>query len=289
MSIYFEQFAHQTDFKTSENWVVLSPIEKQIKEKIEAIGTPLKEWDININYGIKTGFNEAFIITGKRRKELIDEDPKSDEIIRPILRGRDIKRYSYDFADLWIINTHNGIKEKGLKRIEIGDYPAIKNHLEQFLPQLKKRADKGGTPYNLRNCAYMEDFYKQKMVWKRVGSILRFSYDETGALALDSTCFATGHHIKYLVTVLNSRFGKYLMKDSPKTGTGDLLISVQAIEPLQIAIPTKEGLVEIEMLFENIFSTNQIELILQLESRINSIIYRLYDFNQEEIQFIELQ
>jgi len=226
-----------------------------------------------------------------KKDELIASDPKSAEIIRPLLRGRDIKRYSYEFADLYIITTFPSLK------IDIEQYPAVKQHLISFgYDRLKQTGDRGSRKKTNNQwfetqdtIAYWEDFYKQKMVWKRVGSILRFSYDETGALALDSTCFATGHHIKYLVTVLNSRFGKYLMKDSPKTGTGDLLISVQAIEPLQIAIPTKEGLVEIEMLFENIFSTNQIELILQLESRINSIIYRLYDFNQEEIQFIELQ
>src|SRR5690554_1245067 len=165
MSIYFEQYAHQTDFKTSESWVVLSPIEKQIKQKIEAIGTPLKEWDISINYGIKTGFNEAFIITSEKRKELIDEDPKSAEIIRPILRGRDIKRYGYDFANLWLINTHNGIKEKNIKRIDIEDYPAIKNHLNKYYSQLVKRSDKGDTPYNLRNCAYMEDFFRPKVIY----------------------------------------------------------------------------------------------------------------------------
>src|SRR5690606_7827281 len=247
LSIYFEQYAHETEFKTSESWVVLSPIEKQIKEKIEAVGTPLKEWDININYGIKTGFNEAFIITGEKRKELIEEDPKSAEIIRPILRGRDIKRYGYDFADLWLINIHNGIKEKNINRIDIEDYPSIKKHLDQYYTQLEKRYDKGDTPYNLRNCAYMEDFYSQKIVWKRVGSILRFSFDDKGAFALDSTCFATGGiYIKYLVMILNSKFGKYLMKDSPKTGTGDLLISVQAIEPLQIPIPNKSDLEKIE-------------------------------------------
>lgn len=102
-------------FKTYESWIVLSPIEKQIKEKIELTGTPLKKWNISINYGIKTGFNEAFIIDGDKRKKLIDIDPKSEEIIRPILRGRDIKKYGYKFADLWLINTHNGIKEKGAK------------------------------------------------------------------------------------------------------------------------------------------------------------------------------
>ncbi|HAO29511.1 MAG TPA: type II restriction endonuclease, partial [Chryseobacterium indologenes] len=161
MSDYFRQNAINSTFLNSESWVILSSIEQNIKTKIEAIGTPLKDWDIKINYGIKTGYNEAFIIDDVKRKELIDEDPRSAEVIRPILRGRDIKRYSYDFANLWLINTHNGIKEKDIKRVEINDYPAIKKYLSQFYLQLEKRTDKGDTPYNLRNCAYMEEFYRQ--------------------------------------------------------------------------------------------------------------------------------
>ncbi|WP_042007104.1 hypothetical protein, partial [Capnocytophaga canis] len=90
------------------------------------------------------------------------ERQKTDELIRPILRGRDIKRYGYDFADLWLINTHNGVKEKAIKPINIEDYPAIKSHLNLYYDKLKKRADKGDTPYNLRNCAYIEEFSKQK-------------------------------------------------------------------------------------------------------------------------------
>ena len=127
-------------FDSSESWVILSEIEQRIKAKIEAVGTPLKDWDIQINYGIKTGFNEAFIINGEKRKELIAQDPKSAEIIRPILRGRDIKRYGYEFADLYLINTHNGVKEKGIKRINIEDYPAVKAHLDLFYPQLEKKS-----------------------------------------------------------------------------------------------------------------------------------------------------
>src|SRR5690606_37959945 len=177
LSDYFRQNANLTEFNNSESWVVLSPIERQIKEKIERIGTPLKDWDIRINYGIKTGFNDAFIIDGAKRKELIEEDPKSAEIIRPILRGRDIKRYAYDFADLWLINTHNGVKEKGIKRINIEDYPAVKKHLDQYFPQLEKRADKGDTPYNLRNCAYIEDFFSPKIIWKIIGDQMAFSID----------------------------------------------------------------------------------------------------------------
>jgi hypothetical protein len=134
---------------------MLTPIEQRIKAKIEAIGTPLKDWDINIYRGILTEYNEAFIIDGKKNDELIAEDPKSAEIIRPILRGRDIKKFVYDYADLWLINTHNGIKEKGVIPINVNNYPAIKKHLDNFYPKLAKRADKGDTPYNLRNCAYM--------------------------------------------------------------------------------------------------------------------------------------
>ncbi|HTO36193.1 MAG TPA: Eco57I restriction-modification methylase domain-containing protein, partial [Flavobacterium sp.] len=126
LSDYVRQNTNFTEFSNSESWVVLSPIEKQIKEKIERIGTPLKDWDIRINYGIKTGFNDAFIITGEKRKELIEQDPKSEEIIRPLLRGRDIKRYSYEFADLYLITTFPSLK------IDIKQYPAVKQHLMSF-------------------------------------------------------------------------------------------------------------------------------------------------------------
>jgi methylase of polypeptide subunit release factors len=166
LSVFIRQSSVKCGFGT-DSWVVLSPIEQRIKAKIEAVGTPLKDWDIQIYRGILTGYNEAFIIDGKKKDELIAEDPKSAEIIRPILRGRDIKRYGYEFADLWLINTHNGIKEKGIKPINIEDYPAIKKHLDKYYPKLEKRADKGDTPYNLRHCAYMEDFYTKLGLYMR--------------------------------------------------------------------------------------------------------------------------
>ena len=149
-------------FHDEESWVILSPIEQSIKRKIEEVGTPLKDWDINIYRGILTGYNEAFIISGDKKAELLaacatkEERVKTDALIRPILRGRDIKRYHYDFADLWLINTHNGVKDKGVSRINIDDYPAIKMHLDQYWDDIVSRADIGDTPYNLRNCAYMD-------------------------------------------------------------------------------------------------------------------------------------
>ena len=228
LSDFVRQNAIVSDFSNTDSWVILSPIEQSIKRKIEAVGTPLKDWDIQINYGIKTGFNDAFIISTEKRDEILakcaddDEREKTAELIRPILRGRDIKRYGYDWAGLWLINTHNGIKGK-LERIHIEDYPAVKAHLDQYWDKISTRADKGDTPYNLRNCAYLDDFSKPKIVWKRIGSILRFSYDGRGCFGLDSTCFASGSQLAYLACVLNSKIGHYLLKDSPCTGTGDLL------------------------------------------------------------------
>lgn len=118
----------------SEPWVILSPIEQSIKEKIEKYGTPLKDWNIHIYRGILTGCNEAFIIDEAKKEELIKKDPKSAEIIRPILRGKDIKRYGFDFANLYLIAAHNGYED--VPRVDINDYPAIKDWL-----------DKGGIAY----------------------------------------------------------------------------------------------------------------------------------------------
>ena len=109
--------AHRAKYQAKDDsWVILSPIEQSIKRKIEAVGTPLKDWDINIYRGVLTGYNEAFIISTEKREEILanckseDERTRTAELIRPILRGRDIKRYGYDWANLWLINTHNGIK-----------------------------------------------------------------------------------------------------------------------------------------------------------------------------------
>ncbi|MDR3272810.1 MAG: type II restriction endonuclease, partial [Flavobacteriaceae bacterium] len=217
---------------------------------------PLKDWDINIYRGVLTGYNEAFIIDGKKKDELIAEDPKSAEIIRPILRGRDIKRYGYEFADLWLLyipwhfplhknSNITGVSEEAEKEFQ-KQYPDIYNHLLKHKKELSAR-NKAETGiryewYALQRWGanYWEDLDRQKVVWKRVGSILRFCYDENKHTVLDSTCFATGKNLKYLLGILNSKLGNYMLQDSPKTGTGDLLISVQAIEPLKIPMPDTE-------------------------------------------------
>ena len=289
-SLYVRQYAKPTRFDCAESWVILSDIEQRIKAKIEAIGIPLKDWDIQINYGIKTGFNDAFIIDGEKRAELIAKDPKSAEIIRPILRGKDIKRYGYDFADLYLINTHNGVKEKGIKRINIEDYPAIKAHLDSYYSQLEARADQGDTPYNLRNCAYIEDFFKQKIVWKAVGRNLAFSILEEGKFLTAPACFITTEFgLYYILGFLCSSFGKYFIyNNSDTTGAGDIMLNIQSLTkiPIPQLKPNEQKIIE-----------NKVSEIIELkkrkvsshclENQVNSIINDIFGFSEEEVAFIE--
>ena len=212
-----QQSGSVCEFANSDSWVILSPIEQSIKRKIEAVGTPLKDWDINIYRGVLTGYNEAFIISTEKREEILancqseDERERTAELIRPILRGRDIKRYGYNWANLWLINTHNGIRGK-LERIHIEDYPAIKAHLDQYWDRISKRADKGDTPYNLRNCAYLEDFSKPKIMYPNMTKYLPFYYDEQGFYQNDKSFMITGTHVSYLAAFLNSSLFKFCFR-----------------------------------------------------------------------------
>ena len=218
-SVFVEQNCTECDFAGADSWVILSPIEQSIKKKIEAIGRPLKDWDINIYRGVLTGFNEAFIISTDKRNEILDnclsddERKRTEELIRPILRGRDIKRYSYDWANLWLINSHNGVKGR-IPRINIEEYPAVKAHLDQYWTKIKNRADKGDTPYNLRNCAYLEDFQKPKAMWKIIGCNINFSFDNDAMICNNAVNIITGDEelILQFVGIMNSKLFDWYLK-----------------------------------------------------------------------------
>ena len=264
--------------------MILSDIEQRIKAKIEAIGTPLKDWDINIYRGILTGYNEAFIIDKAKKEEILanckteEERQRSAEIIRPILRGRDIKRYGYEFADLYLINTHNGVKEKGIKRIDIDDYPAVKTHLDSFYKQLEKRQDKGDTPYNLRNCAYIEDFSKQKIIWKIIGNELAFCI-ENGNFMINNACYLlTGNHLEYIVAFLNSKPIKWfsLQTNMNKTGVGDMQVGAQNISLFPIPMPKAQYEQEIINLLK-----------ISDYQKVEKLINEIYHLSEEEKTFLK--
>lgn len=219
MSDFVQQQNVICNFESSESWVVLSPIEQSIKKKIEAVGTPLKDWNINIYRGVLTGCNEAFIIDTAKRDEILancqsdEERKKTVELIRPILRGRDIKRYGYVDNGLFLINTHNGIRGK-LPRIDINDYPAVKAHLDQYWDRIATRADKGDTPYNLRNCAYLEDFSKPKVMWKIIGCNINFCFDEKQFICNNAVDIMIGDRDKLIqfVGLMNSKLFDWYLK-----------------------------------------------------------------------------
>ncbi|MCM0690183.1 Eco57I restriction-modification methylase domain-containing protein [Bifidobacterium sp. M3-N-101] len=219
-------------------WVILTDMERDIKAKMEEVGTPLKQLDVRINYGVKTGLNDAFIIDKAKRDELIAADPKSAEIIRPVLRGRDIKRYHYEFADQYLITTHNGYKSEGIDipRIDVNKYPATKEWLSSFEPKLSKRADQGNTPYNLRDCAYMGDFSQPKIVWGEISDRAKFAFDKEGQfIAPNSVFMLLGSSLPELTAYLNSDLAEYAFSTmGTTTGMGTVRWQKQKVELIPV-------------------------------------------------------
>lgn len=258
------------------------------------MGTPLKDWDINIYRGVLTGYNEAFIISTEKRDEILancqseDERKRTAELIRPILRGRDIKRYGYNWANLWLINTHNGIRGK-LERIHIEDYPAIKAHLDQYWDRISKRADKGDTPYNLRNCAYLEDFSKPKIMYPNMTKYLPFYYDEQGFYQNDKSFMITGTHVSYLAAFLNSSLFKFCFRDNfPELlgGTRELRkIFFYKTPVLQVSDYTNE-------IFREKVNAIQSNYTKEQAKEIDTLLFDLYNLTDEErrqIGFIDIE
>ena len=194
----------------ANSWVAYDKNQYNIIKKVEAQGIPLKDWNIEINYGIKTGFNQAFIIDTETRDRLIKADPKSAEIIKPILRGEDVKAYVPEWNNKWLINSHNGLKSKGIPAINVEkDYKAIYEWLSQFQSKLEKRNDKGYHWANLRNCAYLEEFSKPKIIYPNMTKYLPFVYDK-GSFFTNQKCFIiTGEHLSYLTAFLNSKLFRF--------------------------------------------------------------------------------
>ncbi|MCB4997516.1 type II restriction endonuclease [Streptococcus mutans] len=284
-SDYIKQNTLQISFNKDDSWIILSPIEQSIKHKIESVGTPLKDWNIRINRGILTGYNEAFIIDKAKRNELIEQDPKSAEIIRPILRGRDIKRYSYEFADLYLICTFPS------KHYNIDKYPAIRDYLLTFdkrkLEQSGAKAIDGIIGNNARkktnnqwfetqdSIAYWDDFNKQKIAWNRIASKKSFGLIDEGIYIQDSMHFITGENIEYLAATLNSSLFIWLMNSIVGESAGGNAGNADNVKNLRILKPTNEIDCKITELLKNNDSES-----------IDRLINQLYLLTEEEIQFI---
>ncbi|EJH2830278.1 Eco57I restriction-modification methylase domain-containing protein [Campylobacter jejuni] len=275
-----------------------------LKAKIERIGTPLKEWyGLNINYGIKTGLNEAFIITTEKRNEILanckDEAEKelTAKLIRKMLRGRDIKRYSYEWAGLWVIGTFPSLK------LDIEQYPALKQYLSQFLPRIEQSGEKGCRKKTSNkwfetqdNIAYYEEFEKEKIVWNRISSDLCFSYDNQKNFILDSMfsiTFYSNINLKYLIANLNSSISKFWIKNNAATlgdGIYGAKIYIEKLPIPKINSKNQKLVDELINLVDEILKAkeqNKNASTQELENKINSLTYKLYNLTEDEIKIIE--
>lgn len=215
---YFKQNAVEMTELDSGSWVVVTPQVYRIRQLVAAQGTPLGEWNISINYGIKTGFNDAFYLTQEARDALVAKEPQAAEILVPLLRGRYVERYGHRWDGTWMINSHNGIKEKGVPPVDLPkDYPQSYAHLKQWEPQLRKRQDKGDSWYNLRNCAYLEEFWKPKIIYQDIAISMPFLLDLEEHFFLNNTCWMmTGDSstLPYLTALFNSTLFRACFRDN---------------------------------------------------------------------------
>lgn len=232
---------------TDDTWQVMNTFKLTLKKKLEERGMPLSKWNVEINRGILTGYNLAFIIDSEKHNELVSQDERLKDIIKPVLRGRAVDSYytQWDGGYIIFIPWHFPLNKEEVKGASLeaenkfnNQYPLLYRYLVEFKNKLLDR-NKEETNiryewYCLQRCAatYYEEFSKEKVIWKRIGSDLRFTYSNEELYSLDSTCIATGEKIKYLTALLNSKLIKYMLTEyAPRTGMGDLLISVQALDP----------------------------------------------------------
>ena len=269
-------------------WAVLTRTEKRIKEKMEAVGTPLTEWDISIHRGLVTGYNEAFVITEGIRQDLVATDPNSALLIKPALRGKDIQRYRVRRAGLWLIDTHNGYGS--IPAIDIDDYPAVKSHLDGFYTKLEKRQDKGRTPYNLRSCAYYEEFGKEKIAWGNLSKQAKFAYAPKGVFLNAPSPFLTPFS-HYLLAVLNSTLlDWYFRLIGVERDAGFYEYKPMFVERLPVPKIAANKQRLFIGLVDRIMSMKAADAdgnTSEQEAEIDELVYDLYDLTQDEIAVVE--
>ena len=291
-------------FQSAESWSILSDIERSIKAKIEAAGVPLKDWDIQINYGIKTGFNDAFIIDSAKRDIILDacqskdERQRTAEIIRPILRGRDIGRYSDSWADLWLIwipwhfpyhfdNSFQGASKEAEDAFKTG-YPTLYDHLSEYKNELSAR-NKAETGiryewYALQRWGanYWDDLTKTKIVWIELSDESKFTLC-TDLIPLNTVFFLTGTHLHHILGLLNSKLIHWYftrcLGTSSGVGTNRWLKYTVELLPL---IPYSDDKLS-QWVAERLLPNANIEIC---EKEIDKLVCELYSLSPDEKSFI---
>lgn len=295
---YFTKNSITLTSLSSDNWFIGGDAEMELKTKIERVGVPIKEWSVDIYRGVLTGFNSAFIIDKDIRGRLVAEDPRSEELIRPLLRGKDIKRYSVDFKNIYLLATGYDIDIPN-------KYPAIYRYLKEVGDRfessgskgkgLYKRDDQGKNWWNLRRCAYYDDFDKQKIVYSEIVREPQFYVDTMGYWTEASGFFLVGDNLKYLAGLLNSRPVTYFFRlwyAGGGLGGSGLRYKKKFMVNLPIPeIDTQNQHLanQIEDLVDRIQSSEDKSERQDISNQIDQLVYQLYNLTPEEIQIIESQ
>lgn len=282
----FEQYVHknfvQVPFVTDEIWNIASGADESIKNKICSIGKPISEWGLLIKYGIKTGLNDAFVVDDYTKQQLCEEDPASIELLRPVLKGRDINKWGFDYRGLWIIVVHNGV-DRRIPRVNIDKYSAVKNHLNLYYEKLCKRADKGATPYHLRDCAYLESFDEPKIIFQEMVQSPSFAFDANGQyMCLDTARIITGEHLEYLTGLFNSNLFFFAVKhffSGGKLGGNGIRMKHTFFKDFSAYVPSRD---EEEYIKGLVLSDG-----VDKDRLINEFFYSKYLLSPEEISYIE--
>ena len=275
---------------TEEAWLLKAGENELLRNKMEKIGVPLKNFDVHIYRGILTGFNKAYHIVTSEKEKLVSLDANNAKIIKPLICGSDTTKYYCRPNDLWIINVHNGIKGTELRPINVENYPAIKERLDGFYQILSERTDKGCTPYNLRNCAYLKEFNKEKIIWQAISKRIAFAYDPKGSFYCDvTTYFMTGGNLKYLLAIMNSKLFEYSLLNIYLEG--DTFKSKNAIiQNFPIPNSNYDLMRKLEDIVDVIINIKEKSPLVDTSSyefEIDKLVYQLYGLGEAEIRMIE--
>jgi len=274
----------QSELK-QDGWRLESHVILRLLEKLLQSGKPLIKYVNQRMYrGVVSGYNDAFIVDKATRDRLIKEDPFSAELLKPFIRGRDIKRWKLDYQDLWIIFTRRGI--------QINKYLAIKEHLEQYKNRLTPGVPGGRKPgsyewYEIQdNTAYWQEFEQTQIVWGNLATYPKFSFAPPGFF-INAPATTMVSNDPYLLGILNSRITQYLVSQSAAERQGGYVeFKPMYLSPL--AIPQKPKDERISILVQEILSAvREKQDVALFEQRLNQEVYRLYNLSDVEIQIIE--
>jgi len=260
---------------TGSNWSLMQSHASDRLRQMERAGIPLSEYvEGKIYYGIKTGFNKAFVIKGSERDALIKADPKSAELIKPLAVGDDIRRWRIENQDM--TGKHLIVTKIG---VTIDEYPAIFAHLKKWETELKKRVDQGSHWWELRACAYYDAFSKGKIIFPDIGKEPRFAFDENETFTNDTT-FIVAVDDKFLLGVFNSHtFWEYMTRTAAVLGDeekgGRMRLKRQYIVNAPIPNATETQKSEIAALVQQCLDKRGVG-VSDLEAAIDARVSALY-------------